>query len=117
MGTPGPRATHAMLLLAALTGLLTGLGVTLFEWLAREQLFDWLAHRDRWMQATGPLVGLLLAAACLRWLAGGASASTADEYVINFHDHNRWLDQRPVLGRLAASVATLGLGEIGRAHV
>jgi CIC family chloride channel protein len=57
-----------------------------------------------------PLIGLLAGAAALRWLAGGASPSTADEYVKNFHEPGRRLDVRPLPGRIAASIATLGLG-------
>src|SRR5205085_8089908 len=46
----------------------------------------------------------------LRYVAAGASPSTADEYIRNFHDPENRLDRRPVIGRLLAGVATLGFG-------
>jgi CIC family chloride channel protein len=104
------RQARTILVLAAAVGLVTGLGVTLFEWVAREQVFGSLSHRDHWVQVVAPVIGLLLAAGALRWLAHGASSATADEYIANFHQPDRLLDQRPVLGRLVASLATLGLG-------
>ena len=62
------------------------------------------------MQAAGPAVGLLVAAAALRWLAGGASPSTTDEYIKAVPDPAGHFDLRPVLGRLVACIATLGGG-------
>ncbi len=53
-------------------------------------------------------VGLIVAALALRWLAGGASPSTSDEYIRNFHDKAHPLDLRPAIGRIVASIATLG---------
>src|SRR5947209_9312691 len=56
------------------------------------------------------MIRLILAALALRFLANGATPATSDEYIRNFHDRERRLDERPVLGRIAASIATLGLG-------
>src|SRR5947209_16713469 len=56
------------------------------------------------------MIRLILAALALRFLANGATPATSDEYIRNFHDRERRLDERPVLGRVVASVATLGLG-------
>lgn len=57
-----------------------------------------------------PALGLVAAAIALRWLGRGASPSTADEYIKNFHERDRLLDLRPVFGRLVASAATLASG-------
>jgi len=97
-------------LLSAVTGVLTGAGVALFEWIAREQLFDHLADAPPGVLLGLPVVGLLLAAASLRWLGRGASTATADEYIKNFHDQGRRLPLAPVPARLVASIATLGFG-------
>jgi CIC family chloride channel protein len=109
---PQQKANQARfaLVLAAVTGLLTGLAVTLFDWVTSDGVFGLLVRQRHWVQVLGPAVGLLAAVAALRWLAGGASPATADEYVANFHQPGRPLDERPVLGRLVASVATLGFG-------
>jgi CIC family chloride channel protein len=53
---------------------------------------------------------LILAALALRFVAGGATPTTADEYIRNFHEPGTRLPLRPVPGRLLASIATLGLG-------
>ena len=58
-----------------------------------------------------PAVGLLIAAAaCAGWPAA-TSPSTADEYVRSFHDQGDERGRpRPVLGRVLASIATIGYG-------
>ncbi|MEZ5235143.1 MAG: chloride channel protein [Acidimicrobiales bacterium] len=104
------RRTRQVIGFAALTGLLTGLGVAGFEEVTRTQVFDRVAALPTWAVIAMPAVGLLLSAALLRWVAGGVGPSTADEYIRNFHDPSRRLDLRPVPGRLAASAATLGFG-------
>jgi len=104
-----PRRRWNGIALGALTGGLTGLAVTGFEQLTRRALFEHLHDLPRAAQAAAPLVGLLAAAAVLRWAGGGASPSTADEYIHNFHAPGP-LDPRPAPARVLASVATLGLG-------
>ena len=64
----GLRAQRT-LLLAALTGALTGIGVAAFEWITRSQIFDRILHQDIWVQAIAIVVGLALAAAAL-WYVG-----------------------------------------------
>lgn len=98
------------LLLAGLTGGITGLGVASFEWITRNQIFERINHHGTVVQAAALIIGLAVAAAAL-WLVGGrASPSTADEYIKNFHDRDRPLALRPVIGRLLAGAATLGAG-------
>ncbi|MEN3315111.1 MAG: chloride channel protein family [Acidimicrobiaceae bacterium] len=104
------RRSRQILLLAAVTGVTIGALVALFDRLTTGVLLDGLRDLPLWVQAPAPLIGLVLAALSLRWVAGGASPSTADEYVRNFHEHDVRLDQRPVLGRVMASMATLGFG-------
>jgi CIC family chloride channel protein len=99
-----------VLVLAAVTGVVTGLGVAAFEWVTRELLFDrFLLHEPKWLRAVGPLIGLALAALFVHHLGGRATATT-DEYVRNFHEPERRLDERSAPGRLLAGVATLGFG-------
>jgi CIC family chloride channel protein len=97
-------------MLAALTGVVTGAGVAAFDWITREGLFDHLKEQPDAVQVAAPIAALLLTALALRYLAGGASPSTTDEYIRNFHQAGQSLDPRPVPGRLLASIATLGLG-------
>lgn len=104
------RRAHRSLVLAAITGFVTGLGVAAFEWITREKLFDKVLEAPLAIQAGAPLVGLALTALALRFLAAGASPANTDEYISNFHKPRTWLPMRPVIGRLLAGVTTLGFG-------
>ncbi len=96
--------------LSILVGAFTGVAVALFERIVERDGFERLLDAPLWAQALGPTVGLTAAALTLRWLAGGASPSTADEYVKSFHERDERLALRPVPGRLLASAFTLGSG-------
>ena len=104
------RRSGQVLVLAGLTGGLTGLVVAGFEWVTREQLFNHLQRQPLVVQILAPLLGLLLATAALQTIGRRASPSTADEYIHNFHEHGRRLNLRPLPARVLASVATLGFG-------
>ena len=97
-------------MLAALVGSLTGLAVATFDWVVAQHLLDRLYELPVAIQVAAPLVGLGLAAISLRWLAGGASPATSDEYIHNYHEAGHRLDLSPVIGRVLAAAATLGLG-------
>ncbi len=102
--------TQRTLVLAALTGALTGVGVAGFEWLTRSKIYDHILELDVGFQALALVAGLVLAALSLHFLAQRATPSTADEYIRNFHERGAPLAVRPALGRLLAGVATLGSG-------
>ncbi|MCU1460679.1 MAG: hypothetical protein JWO37_754 [Acidimicrobiales bacterium] len=104
------RRSRQVVGLSAVTGLLTGGVVALFERVTSRGLFDRVLQQPPWVQAAAPLIGLLAAGAALRWLASGATPATADEYIRNFHDRHRRLDLKLVPGRIVASIATLGSG-------
>ncbi len=104
------RRTQRTALLAALTGMLTGLGVAAFEWMAGSTLLGRVERAPLAVQLVLPGVGLAVTALALRWFAAGATPATSEEYIRSFHDRERRLDLRPVLGRLIASAATLGSG-------
>jgi CIC family chloride channel protein len=98
------------LLLAALTGGLTGLAVAAFDWVVNQQLVQRMLDAPLAVQAVVPVLGLAVAAVALRTIGHGASPSTSDEYIRNFHDVRHRLDLRPVWGRIVAGAATLGAG-------
>jgi CIC family chloride channel protein len=104
------RRSRDALLLSAVTGAVVGLAVAGFEWVTAEQLLERVFELPVWLQALVPGLGLVLAALALRFVAGGATPATSDEYVRNFHEPDRRLDLRAVPGRILASVATLGSG-------
>ncbi len=98
------------LALAALTGVVTGLGVAGFEWVTQRKVFEQIIEAPLPVQAAAMVVGLALAAGALHYIGGDASPATADEYIRNFHDRDRPLSLRPVLGRMLAGASTLGSG-------
>ncbi len=99
-----------VVMLAAVIGVLTGLGVAAFDRITANAIFGWLTSTPVWVEALGPPVGLALAAAALHWVAGGAGAATADEYIRSVVDPEGRFALRPVLGKLLASITTLGGG-------
>jgi chloride channel protein, CIC family len=105
------RRTNQVLLLSAATGVAVGLAVVALQKVTLDGLLEPLERRPLWMQAAAPVVGLLVAWACLRWLAERAKPVTTDAYVRNFHEeaHER-LSVKPVFGRVLAGIATIGYG-------
>ena len=103
------RRTWQVVLLAAVVGVLTGAAVALIDTVIlgmEEEVVDWPV----WLVAGVPTVSLALTALILRWVGGGVSPSTADEYLKVFHDPNYPLPRRPFIARTLASISTLGLG-------
>ena len=103
------RRSQTVLLLAGGVGVAVGVLVAGFERVVREDVLEALRRQPDPVQAFFPLAGLVVAAACLRWIGRGATPSTSDEYIRNFHDADR-MAERPVLGRMLAAAATLGSG-------
>ncbi|MGZ4132658.1 MAG: chloride channel protein, partial [Actinomycetota bacterium] len=98
------------LLLAGITGVVTGLAVAAFDVVTVDLLLDHLRALPVPLAALMPGTGLLLAWLALRFVGHGASPSTSDEYVRNFHERDRSMDLRPFPAKMLASVATLGFG-------
>jgi CIC family chloride channel protein len=101
---------HRVLALAALTGVATGAAVAAFDWIVNHHLFERVLDAPLGVQIAVPTVGLIVAAVALATLGRGATPSTSDEYIRNFHDPGHPLDLRPVWGRIVAGAATLGTG-------
>lgn len=108
---PLVRGQDVRLLAASVaTGVVVAVVVALFDALAVEVVYEWLLHQALSVQAIAPVVGTLLAVLILRYAAFGASASTSDEYVRAFHERSPSIPLREVPGKLAAGIATIGLG-------
>jgi len=102
------RRSREVVLLAAVTGVVTGLLVRGFEWLV-DELYHRVLEAPLWLTAISPAIGLVVAALILK-LAGGMSPSTSDEYLRAFHDPAYQLRPRYLGARIAAAIATLGSG-------
>ncbi len=103
------RRSREVVLLAAIVGVATGLGVAAFDGAVTRSL-EQLNRLPLWAIAVGPFVGLSVAAVALRWVGPSASPATADEYLHAFHDPTYRLPLRPLLARMVAGIATLGSG-------
>jgi chloride channel protein, CIC family len=104
------RRSREVVLLAAVTGAVTGLFVRFFEYVVAEVALHWVLEGPLWVGAVAPGIGLVLSAILLRTLGNGASSATSDEYLRAFHDPEYPLRPRAFMGRMAAAVTTLGSG-------
>ena len=89
--------SRQVLLFAALAGVVTGLGVALFETIVVEWLLDNFLDLPLWALALMPTAGLVIAAVSLRAL-GPASPGTTDAYLQAFHDPEAAADRAPGRG-------------------
>jgi CIC family chloride channel protein len=109
----GPREflhrSREVLLYAAIVGVATGLGVALFDEMVTRSL-EHLGDLPLWVIAVAPLAGLTVAAIALHVIGRDASPSTADEYLLAFHDPQHRLGLRALAARMIAGIATLGSG-------
>jgi CIC family chloride channel protein len=103
------RRSREAVLLAALTGVVTGLAVRGFEYVV-DTSYKEVLDAPLWLAAIAPAIGLVLAAFILKVFGGGASSATSDEYLRAFHDPAYRLRPRYLGARIFASVATLGSG-------
>ena len=102
------RRSREVVLLAAMTGVVTGLLVRGFEYVV-EEVYHRVLEAPLWLAAISPAIGLVVAAIVLR-LGGGMSPSTSDEYLRAFHDPEYRLRPRYLGARIGAAIATLGSG-------
>lgn len=104
------KRSREVVLLAAITGALTGVLVRYFEYIVAEVFFHTLLEADwRWGLIV-PTLGLVASALILKSVGAGASPATSDEYLRSFHDSEYPLRWRAFVGRIAAAVTTLGSG-------
>lgn len=102
--------TRQVLLLAGATGAVTGVAVAGFERLTADFLLAWVIGLPVAIQAAVPLVGLVIGGLILRVGRRTVSPATSDEYIRAFHDVDGHIDLGIVPRRIAAAVATLGVG-------
>lgn len=104
------RRSREVVLLAAITGAVTGVFVRFFEYVVVELLFDVWLHGDwRWGLVI-PGLGLAASAVILKTVGAGASSATSDEYLRAFHDSEYPLRWRAFVARIMAAITTLGAG-------
>ncbi len=94
---------------AAIVGVVVGIAVFAFE-RAVSLLLDAVVAAPTLAMAVAPTAGIVLAALVLRVGPEPRSRTTADEYIRSIHDPTRRIPGAQVFTRLAAALATLGLG-------
>jgi CIC family chloride channel protein len=104
------RRSHEVVVLAAITGALTGFAVAAFDWIVVDALLDHLFELSPWLLAWMPLVGLVLTWCALRYVARSRDAGLTDLYLKAFHDPDQPLRLREAPGRMLAAIATAGFG-------
>jgi len=102
--------SRQVVVLAAVTGVVTGLFVAGFERIVIGVMFDRVLRLPLWLIAVLPCCGLLLALIARRTVGGGASPATSDEYLQAFHNPQHRLGVRGFVARTVAGLATLGTG-------
>ncbi|MFV0525395.1 MAG: chloride channel protein [Acidimicrobiales bacterium] len=106
-----PEAVSSKVLLAsAAVGLITGLLVSVFEYLTIEVVLHHVQKLPLAAQALAPVVGLVLAWLLLRTVGQGASNATSEEYVTQFHSRRPTYKLQQVPAKMLAGVATIGSG-------
>ncbi len=102
--------SHQVVTFAAVVGVITGLVVAGFDRLVVDVSLTRVLRLSPWVIAFVPGIGLLVAWASRRFIGGGVSASTTDEYLQAFHKPGYQLGWRPFVARMIAALATLGSG-------
>ena len=105
------KRSREAVLLAAVVGAVTGLGVALFDWVTVDKALRGVLALPVRIRPWLPLAGLTVSAVILR-MGGRLGPGSSDEYIRDFHSYED-LPLRPVLWRMAAAIATLGSGAPG----
>lgn len=98
-----------MALVAAPVGAAVGVAIAAYDWVVTELLLRRVLAQTPAVQILAPLVGLILTGLLLR-LFRTPSSAMADEVVRAYHEPGSGMPTGTAPGKLAASVATMGLG-------
>ena len=104
------RRSHEVVVLAAITGVVTGFAVALFDRIVVSGLLDHLFELSPWLLAFMPMVGLALSWLALFYIARTRDSGMTDLYLKAFHDPDHPLVFRELPGRVLAAIATPGFG-------
>lgn len=97
-------------LIYGLIGVAIGLVAAGLDRLTLETILEEVAERPLWQQAIAPTLGLLIAAAILRYPGRGLSPATSEEFIRAYHDRQPRLRIRDLPARLFAGASTVGMG-------
>jgi CIC family chloride channel protein len=104
------RRSHEVVVLAAITGAVTGFAVAGFDRIVVDGLLDRVFELSPWVMAWMPLVGLTLSWLLLSRVGRTRDAGMTDLYLKAFHDDDEQYKLRELPGRMLAAIATPGFG-------
>jgi chloride channel protein, CIC family len=104
------RRSHEVVVLAAITGAVTGAAVALFDRIVVEGLLNRVFELSPWVIAFMPLCGLTLSWLALRYVARTDDPGMTDLYLKAFHDPEQSIGMRQFPGRMLAAISTAGFG-------
>ncbi|MGY6499771.1 MAG: chloride channel protein [Acidimicrobiales bacterium] len=99
-----------IVLAAAITGVLVGAVVGVFDRIIDGVLLHELLDAPLPIQVVAPSLGLVVSVLALKFIGRGATPATTDEYLRAFHGLDARFDPRAFAARMVASAATLGSG-------
>jgi len=98
-----------LFLVAAPVGAMVGLAIAAYDWVVNEFLWRRVTAQPLAVQLAAPFAGLVLTGLILRVFRTPTSAM-ADEVVRAYHEPGEGMPTGTAPGKLAASIATMGLG-------
>lgn len=105
-----PQRFLGLVLLPALVGTLTGLGVGLLSWVFEQQTLGFFTGIDSIWVSLVPVLALPLTILAMRYVTGTYTPSTGELYIHAYHDPEKRFPIRQVPGRLLAGGATVAFG-------
>lgn len=106
-----PEAVNSKLIAASVAlGIIVGASVAVLEYVTLEIVLHELLAQPFRVQVFAPITGLTISYLLLRFLGGGSSTATSEEYITQFHSRSPHFRLREVPARLFGGVATIGLG-------
>ena len=104
------RRSHEVVVLAAITGAVTGFAVAGFDRIVIDGLLDRVFELSPWVMAWMPLVGLTLSWLLLSRVGRTRDPGMTDLYLKAFHDDDHQYKLREMPGRMLAAIVTPGFG-------
>ncbi|HVB88138.1 MAG TPA: chloride channel protein [Candidatus Dormibacteraeota bacterium] len=107
------RDLHKWLIIAPIMGVFTGLLITLLVkvilyWMWPPLLHFYLAHRGAIVP--GVVIGFVLAGLLMQFLTPDPDEHSTEEIIRSYHEHQGRVTMRPVVPKLLAAIATVGMG-------
>ena len=107
------RDLQKWLVIAPIIGAITGLVTTAIAVIILQQMWPpilryYLAHH--WAIVPGLVLGCLIAGLIMQFLTPDANEHSTEEIIRSYHEHQGHINMQPLIPKLLAAIATVGLG-------